>query len=138
MNFEIEPLVLGELVGDTVVDLPNRAATDVTFAFDFYRGADLVTSYPVHLVRGAVKDAIEVAGMTGLDFVPTTVTKGDSYDSFTPEVPLPTDWWEAMIVGRAGSDDAWWGPTNLLTVTPRLRDLLRRFDLSGAQIGPTV
>lgn len=135
-TFRVEPKVSGELGPDAVLNTSTwpPVVEYFQFAFDAWRGEDIVETFPTFLVTDRLRRALQSASITGLVFGHVDACKGEQFDILMRGADVDLGQWHRMdVVGRPDADDAWL-VANHLTVNERLMALLSSFDLNGSII----
>ncbi|MGH4000306.1 MAG: hypothetical protein ACRDTJ_22920 [Pseudonocardiaceae bacterium] len=133
-SYQIEPDVVG-LWGDDMDFDANRDPQLVGpfhYAIDIWTGQDLVTTDPFLFVTRRLADAIQAAGLTGVEYAPVKVTPGEQGQLVDDNTPLP-DLVQFVFTGNA-ADDLYLFEDVDLRVSARAMALLRDFNLGCADV----
>ncbi len=116
--YQLEPEVLGELGGNTKLELRTDTFPLVLrlhCIFTAWLGDDLVTCYPCYLVTPHLSTQLERAGLTGFSLRDAEITP-DMYTARDHACDLPLFAW-LDVIGVPGKDDLGLLPDSSLVVS---------------------
>jgi hypothetical protein len=134
--FRVEPEVAGTAFGpNTIADVSRHPplVTRLNYEFEGWLGDALVTSFPCFILTEEAVGEFNQLGLTGFATAPVEVSKGGQFDELQPGEELPKFAW-LQVTGRPGVDDLGLGRDNVLVVSDRALNVLKRHGLSYADV----
>jgi hypothetical protein len=121
----LEPEVPGHFGDETVLDNSTHPPVvhSLSFEFDGWGGDQLVTAFPVYLVTETLAAELGRIGATGYKLAPVTVRTTRQFREFYGKKKLPPFRW-FQVTGKQWHDDFFRGPTNRLTASKRVLDIV--------------
>jgi hypothetical protein len=135
--YVIEPEVAGGFGERTVLDAsvhPPRVSR-LHYELEGWLGGEILTSFPVYVVTGRLRAALEAMGATGVEFAPVEITTSPTFDQLYPGRQLPEFFW-MKVQGRPGVDDFGMSDDHRLVASQRAYDALRQFPLGDGEARP--
>jgi hypothetical protein len=101
--------------------------------FEGWLGDDLLEAFPCFLVTSALAKALEEAGLVGFSLDDVEVSVSLEFQEMYPERILPEFRW-LKITGKVREADFCLTPDHRLEASNRALDVLRRFNITHAEI----
>ena len=122
----LEPEVAGGVGVNTVMDRSRHPpiVTRLHYELDGWLGDELLETFPCYIITQRLRQEIEDAGFTGVEFATVEVTTSRQFRDLYPSRDIPDFAW-LKAIGTAGLDDFGISRANRLTVSARVLKLLR-------------
>jgi len=98
-------------------------------------GDDIVETFPTYIVTATLTEAIGTSRLSGARIDDVIVTKNPQFEEFFPDMALSLPrWYWLRPVGDPRDSDFWQDEAGRLVVSENALDLLRRFNISNAEV----
>lgn len=133
--FYIEPEVAGGMGKNTVMNrgVHPPIVSKLHYHFDGWLGDQLLESFPCFIASELVKQRIQEARFTGMDFDQVEITVSEQFQELYPNRQLPKFVW-LKVEGIAGQDDFGTAPDARLIASERALELLQGLGISHASV----
>jgi hypothetical protein len=138
-RWRVSPEVAGELGENTLMDSsihPPRVS-HLHYRFEGWLGDDLLQTFPCFLVSASLAEALERAGLVGIEVAQAEVSLSPEFKELYPGRSIPDFRW-LKITSKERDADFWVTPDFELEVSDRALHVLRTFSLAHALIEPAV
>ena len=138
MHYFVEPEVAGGWGMNTKADTsrhPPQVST-LHYQFDGWQGDDLLESFPCFIVSESLKNELISSGITGFEIDNVEISKSEEFLASTSVGNLPQFFW-LKVVGDKTSADVSISSDYRLLVSERALNVLRKFNISHADITPS-
>ena len=135
-SYRIDPYVAGRLALGTDLDASTHppTVTRLHYEFEQWPGMDIVGSFPCFLVTERLAVALSEAALSGVAFDRVVVTVDPQMRRFFPAQAKSLPAWRWLRPSHVSDADVQLDSEAFLVVSERAMEVLRGFDLSGAEV----
>ena len=133
--YKIKPDVAGGLAGNTIVNNTQYppVVSNLHYEFDDWFGDDLLTSFPCFIISENLYYELSKSNLTGFEIDNCLISISGIFEDLHPEgLDLPKFYW--LKVGENPDNDFWLFEHKRLCVSENALNLLKKFNLSHAEI----